>query len=196
MLHPLLDQRWQGREKARAAASFAREPLARWPMDTWLIREYVWAIYDDFLKANGTGGEDDEAPVESRPEFGVVVKAARRILKLSSEELPRTRAVCLFPASSEPRGAPPFLDMAAGGVDRLLLDLLGRGMSPRRMSCPRSPRPDQNPSKSGPAQVVAPSPAPIATNRHVAPAGRLLVLARALPTWEPDESRSRMVTWA
>lgn len=30
---------------------FAREPVERWPMDTWLIREYVWAIYDGYLRA-------------------------------------------------------------------------------------------------------------------------------------------------
>ncbi len=85
--------RRQGREKARAAMSFAREPVERWPMDTWLIREYVWAIYDGYLKVNGTGDEEEEEEASQRPEFEVMVKAACRILKLSSEELPRTRAV-------------------------------------------------------------------------------------------------------
>src|SRR5713101_5435885 len=85
--------RRQGREKARAAVRFAREPVERWPMETWLIREYVWAIYDGYLKANGGTAEEEEAPAEERPGFEVMVKAARRILKLSREELPRTRAV-------------------------------------------------------------------------------------------------------
>jgi tetratricopeptide (TPR) repeat protein len=85
--------RRQGPEKARAAVRFAREPVERWPMETWLIREYVWAIYDGYLKANGGTPEEEEAPAEERPGFEVRVKAARRILKLSREELPRTRAV-------------------------------------------------------------------------------------------------------
>lgn len=85
--------RWQGGEKARAAVRFAREPVDRWPMDTWLVREYVWAIYDGYLKTNGKGEEEDEAPGEEQREFAVMVKAARRILKLSWEELPRLRTV-------------------------------------------------------------------------------------------------------
>src|SRR5713101_7356991 len=85
--------RRQGPEKARAAVCFAREPVDRWPMETWLIREYVWAIYDGYLKANGGTAEEEEAPAEERPGFEIMVKAARRILKLSREELPRTRAV-------------------------------------------------------------------------------------------------------
>lgn len=85
--------RRQGPVKARAAVRFAREPVERWPLDTWLIREYVWAIYDGYLKVRGEGDAEPEAPAEERPEFAVMVKAARRILKLSEEELPRTRAV-------------------------------------------------------------------------------------------------------
>jgi hypothetical protein len=85
--------RRQGREKARAAVRFAREPVERWPLETWLIREYVWAIYDGYLKANGEGAEGEAAPPEDRPGFEVMVKAARRILKLSQEALPRTRTV-------------------------------------------------------------------------------------------------------
>jgi hypothetical protein len=73
-------------------------------LDTWLIREYVWAIYDGFLKANGARSEEEETPVEARPEFEVMVKAARRILKLSSEELPRTRAVFAICRVARQRG--------------------------------------------------------------------------------------------
>lgn len=85
--------RRQGCEKARAAVRFAREPVERWPMETWLIREYVWAIYDGYLKTNDDGAEEEGTTGEKPSEFEVMVKAARRILKLGREELPRTRTV-------------------------------------------------------------------------------------------------------
>jgi hypothetical protein len=85
--------RRQGAEQARAAVVFGRQPVERWPEATWLIREYVWAIYTGYLKAGPEADADDEAIAEEDQGFPIRVKAARRILKLSREELPRTRAV-------------------------------------------------------------------------------------------------------
>jgi tetratricopeptide (TPR) repeat protein len=85
--------RRQSADKARAAVQFAREPVDRWPLDTWLIREYCWAIYDGYLKQNTDEEEEEEGRAEGRPGFEVRVKAARRILKLSREDLPRARAM-------------------------------------------------------------------------------------------------------
>jgi tetratricopeptide (TPR) repeat protein len=85
--------RHQGVEQARAAVVFARQPVERWPEAMWLIREYVWAIYTGYLKAGAEADEEDEAVAEEDSGFAVRVKAARRILKLSREELPRTRAI-------------------------------------------------------------------------------------------------------
>src|SRR5260370_41797762 len=49
--------RRQGPEKARVAVRFAPEPGDQWPVETWLMREDVWAIYAAYLKADGGTGD-------------------------------------------------------------------------------------------------------------------------------------------
>jgi tetratricopeptide (TPR) repeat protein len=85
--------RKQGAEAARAAVVFARQPVEQWPRELWLIREYVWAIYEGYLKGSAGDDEEGEPAEDGKQNFDVLVKATRRILKLSPDELPRRRAV-------------------------------------------------------------------------------------------------------
>jgi tetratricopeptide (TPR) repeat protein len=96
--------RRQGPEKARAAVRFARTPVERWPLDTWLIREYCWAIYDGYLRQSSEVEEEAEEPAETGAEFELKVKAARRILKLCHEDLPRVRTVFAICREAKARG--------------------------------------------------------------------------------------------
>jgi cold shock CspA family protein/tetratricopeptide (TPR) repeat protein len=86
--------RKQGVGPAREACFFAREPRKQWPDDEWLKREYVWAIYFGYLKSEEAPDDDgEEVPNEVGPEFEHMRRAARRILDVTDEELPRRLAI-------------------------------------------------------------------------------------------------------
>lgn len=91
---------------AREAAKFARQVAPLFPDDIYITREYVWTIYDGYLKNIGSdegvedenvddlGHESFELPTH---DFKVTVDAARRIFELTSEPLPcklATFAIC------------------------------------------------------------------------------------------------------
>lgn len=86
---------------AREAAKFARHIAPSFPDDIYVIREYVWAIYDGYLKGVGSddrpedeGIDDIEHSGSELPshDFKMMVDAARRIFELTSDPLQCIRA--------------------------------------------------------------------------------------------------------
>jgi hypothetical protein len=84
--------RRQGAEQAQLAVAFARQPVQRWPSDQWLMREYVWAIYEGYLKAGPEAEEAEESSADAGRGFDLRLKAARRITVRSSGRAGSARA--------------------------------------------------------------------------------------------------------
>lgn len=86
---------------AREAVTFGRQVQDLLQENEHVRREYVWAAYDGYLKnTERTEDEEDEnldepeqEKVEASVDFTVMVKAARRILELTAEPLPRKLSV-------------------------------------------------------------------------------------------------------
>src|SRR5437879_2552908 len=99
--------RKQGVAGAREACLFAREPRKRWPEDLWLRREYVWAVYDGYLKAEEAPDDEEAESTDDGglgSQFELMKKAARRILDVTDEELPRRLAVFAIGKAAKKRG--------------------------------------------------------------------------------------------
>ncbi len=93
--------RKSGATAAREAVKFGRQVITIFPDDEYIKREYIWAIYDGYLKIADRDDQeeherfDDLEPEKVEPpvEFKVMVHATRHLLKLTTEPLPRTLAV-------------------------------------------------------------------------------------------------------
>jgi tetratricopeptide (TPR) repeat protein len=110
--------RKQGVREARAAVVFGRQPVEQWPAHQWLIREYVWAVYEGYLRSGADHPEEEGTTAEPDGEFPVMIKATRRILKLSQEELPQARAVFALCKEARRRGQWPVVLEFAMLLDR------------------------------------------------------------------------------
>jgi tetratricopeptide (TPR) repeat protein len=110
--------RKQGLREARAAVVFGHRPVEQWPAHQWLIGEYVWAVYEGYLRSRADQPEEEGATAEPDNEFAVMIKAARRILKLTQEELPRARAVFALCKEARRRGQWPVVLEFAMALDR------------------------------------------------------------------------------
>jgi hypothetical protein len=51
--------RKQGVREARAAVVFGRQPVEQWPAHQWLIREYVWAVYEGYRRSGADHPEEE-----------------------------------------------------------------------------------------------------------------------------------------
>lgn len=90
-----------GDEAAREAAKFARQVAQLFPDNQYIRKEWAWALYYGYLKS--TDGDDDKedeylddlAPEQTTPpaDFNTRVKAARNILRLTSDPFARKLAV-------------------------------------------------------------------------------------------------------
>lgn len=85
--------RKQSLAQAQAAARFAREVHPQHHADQWFVREYVWAVYDGYLRSHEGHYEQRNAPP---PDVDLMRKAVERILSLTQDDLPRRLAAFAF----------------------------------------------------------------------------------------------------
>lgn len=96
--------RKQGTATAREAIRFIKAKVSKDSLDNnYLRNEYVWTLYDAYLKVHveveddaedeDSLAEDDAPDVETPADFSTKLTAARSILKHTSENLPRKLAV-------------------------------------------------------------------------------------------------------
>jgi len=94
--------RKRGVNEAREASKFARKVADQYKdflSDTYFVSEYVWSIYDGYLKNSRRqndsfveDNENEETSVQvSSKDLSVKVEAARRIFALTTEAFPRIR---------------------------------------------------------------------------------------------------------
>lgn len=93
--------RKSGVAAAREAVAFGRQIQDLLQENKYVRQEYIWAIYDGYLKnseripdeVDENLNEPEQEKADAPADFAIMVKAARRILELTSELLPRTLAV-------------------------------------------------------------------------------------------------------
>ncbi len=95
-------KRKSGIDEAREASRFAKKESDQnkdFLNDIYFVREYVWSIYDGYLKITESGDDllaeddDEDTPIQASPEdFERKLGAAHRIFELTTEPLPCIRA--------------------------------------------------------------------------------------------------------
>jgi tetratricopeptide (TPR) repeat protein/cold shock CspA family protein len=108
--------RRQGVEAARQAARWARDRGPGYLDDLWFRREYVWSIYDGYLKRVS---DDPSADTDygDAAEYKLMQQAAARILQLTDEEMPRRLAVFAACRAAKARGQYGDVLQLAGQLD-------------------------------------------------------------------------------
>jgi cold shock CspA family protein/tetratricopeptide (TPR) repeat protein len=76
--------RQQGIRHAREAVEFARQALGQFPGDEGLVGEYVWAIFDGYLRSGADAAGAGEGATASA-DFQTKATAARRILETARD---------------------------------------------------------------------------------------------------------------
>jgi cold shock CspA family protein/tetratricopeptide (TPR) repeat protein len=84
--------RQQGIRHAREAVEFAGQALRQFPGDEGLVGEYLWAIFDGYLRPGADAAGAGETAAASA-DFPTKVTAARRILEKARDELLRRLTV-------------------------------------------------------------------------------------------------------